>query len=173
MFVQANNQKPKELKTTAKFLQHLSDLSVAVTVFKNNKNYYATFGGYLEYIVTRYYGVDDVAFPGFGSQSQEIENKMVFFDSTFDSNFDFVNAKQQEPMAIDNIYYYLSTNKNAALQNIVKLKDFSILSYYDTSLKQFVIRKFTDGFIRLDDGNPIINKSVFSKPASFEPIKTR
>ena len=173
LFLQTNNQKPQELKTTAKFLKHLSDLSVGVSVFQNKKNNYVTFGGFVEYIVTRYYGLDDVAdFNGTGAQSSYIQNKMVFFDSTLDSNLEFVNNKQSEPLAIDNIYYYLSINKNVSLQNILKLKDYYILSYYDADQKQFIIRKFTDGFIREDNGNPIMNKSQFSKPASFGKIKS-
>lgn len=170
LFLQTNNQKPQELKTTAKFLKHLSDLSVGISVFKNKKINYITFGGFVEYIVSNFeYRQNDFYDAGNSYYSQ---SKMVFFDSTLDSNLEFIPNKQPEPLAIDNIYYYLSINKNVSLQNILKLKDYYILSYYDDTQKQFIIRKFTDGFIREDNGNPIINKSQFSKPASFGKIKT-
>lgn len=174
LFLQTNNDKPIELKNTAKFLKQLSDLSTGVSVFKNKKNSYVTFGGFVEYIVSNFqYGQGDFFNDYNGGQSYYVQNKMVFFDSMFDSNLDFVSNKQSEPLAIDNAYYYLSTNRNAALQNILKLKDYYILSYYDTALKQFILRRFTDGFIREGDGNPVMNKAQFSKPFSFEPIKTR
>lgn len=174
LLVQANNKKPQEVKTTAKFLKQLSDLSVGVSVFKQNNKNYVTFGGFVEYVFTSYSSTDDILSEfGIGARPYyDIQNKMAFFDSTFDSNLDFVSTKQSQPLAIDNIYYYLSTDKNVSLQNILKLKDYYILSYYDSTLKQFILRKFTDGFIREDNGNPIINKSVFSKPASFDAIKT-
>ncbi|SHG58083.1 hypothetical protein [Flavobacterium defluvii] len=171
LFLQTNNNKPQELKTTAKFLKQLSDLSVGVSVLENRKNSYLTFGGYVEYIVSNFeYGQNDFYDVGNSYYSQ---NKMVFFDAVMNENNDFTTTSKSESLAIDNVFYYLSTNKNVSLQNILKLKDYYILCYYDTVLKQFIIRKFSDGFIRLDDGNPIMNKSVFSKPASFKPIKSR
>ena len=102
---------------------------------------------------------------------QYSQSKMVSFDALLNANYEFVNNPQQEPLAIDNIFYFLSINKNVSLQNILKLKNYYILSYYDTALKQFVLRKFTDGFIREDNGNPIMNKSQFSRPAKFEKLK--
>ncbi len=170
LFLQTNNNKPQELKTTAKFLKQLTDLSVGVSVLENKKNSYLTFGGYVEYIVSNFqYGQNDFYDAGNSYYSQ---NKMVFFDAVMNENNDFSTSVKSEPLAIDNIFYYLGTNKNVSLQNIIKLKDYSILSYYDDTQKQFIIRKFTDGFIREDNGNPIMNKSVFSKPASFGQIKT-
>ena len=62
-------------------------------------------------------------------------------------------------------------NKNVSLQNILKLKDYYLLSYYDTVSKQYTMRKFTDGYMREDNGNPIMNRSQFSKPAKFEKLK--
>ena len=163
LFLQINDNKPKELKTTTKFLSQLSDLSVGLSVLKNNKNSYITFGGYLEYIVSDFnYGRSN-SFDSFENQVQYRQSKMVYFDSVLNANLDFVTDQKSEPLAIDNIFYYLGTNKNAALQNILKLKDYYILSYYDTVLKQYTIRKFTDGVMREDSGNPISNKAIFSQ----------
>lgn len=168
LFVQINDNKPKEIKTTAKFFSQLEDLSVGISVLQNDKNSYLTFGGYLEYIVSDFnYGRSN-SFDSFENQVQYRQSKMVYFDSMLNSNLEFVTDQKSEPLAIDNVFYYLGTNKNAVLQNILKLKDYYVLSYYDTVLKQYTIRKFTDGFIREDNGNPISNKAVFSQSL---PIK--
>lgn len=174
-FLQVNNEKPQELKTTSKFLKQLSSLSVGVSVFKNKNNNLITFGGFMEQIFTDFGLVphDYTALLDFDNalNRQYSQSKMVSFDSTLNSNYEFVSNQQQEPLAIDNIYYFLSVNKNVSLQNILKLKDYYILSYYDTASRQFTMRKFTDGYIREDNGNPIMNKSQFSKPVKFEKLK--
>ena len=64
---------------------------------------------------------------------------------------------------IDNINYFLDQNKKAAFPNILKVKDFYILGYFDSAAKQYIMRKFTDGFIPDEPLNPIIDKAVFSK----------
>jgi hypothetical protein len=172
IFFQTNNNKPQELKTTAKFFKNLSGLRGAVSVFQNKKDTYITFGGYAEYMATDIlYSQSDIITDFFNpGMSQHLQTKTVFFDSVLDPNFEFV-TKPNEPLAIDNIYYYLSTNKNVLQENILKVQDYYILSYYDKVLKQFIMRKFTDGFIDQDNGNPIINKLQFSKPASFGKLK--
>ncbi|MEO7977202.1 hypothetical protein [Flavobacterium sp.] len=172
LFVQISQKKPQEVKTTAKFLKQLSDLNAGISAFKNRKNTFISLGGFAEYQVLNYnYGQDnffgDFNNPGYS----EYSNKMVFFDSMFNSGFEFVNSKQPEPLAIDNVYYYLSINKNISLQNILKVKDDYILGYYDPKLRQFIMRKFTDGFMNEDNGNPIMNKAQFSKPSTFGKIK--
>lgn len=174
IFLQTDNNKPQKLKTTAKFFKNLSGLRGAISVLQNDKNTYITFGGYAEYLgtdvlYTKSDMLDDFANPGI---QQFMLTKMVFFDSTMDANFEFV-TKQNEPLAIDNIYYFLSVTKNIVMENIIRLKGYYILSYYDTALKQFVLRKFTDGFIDQNIGNPIINKSQFSKPFLFGPLNRR
>lgn len=167
---QTDNNKPQEIKTTAKFLRNLASLSAGISISKNGENNFITFGGYIEYIDSDYlYSKDDILnFPGMRTQS-----KMVYFDSMLNKNLDFVKNEKPEPVAIDNLYYFLNTNKNITLLNTLKLKDFYILSYYDPVLRQFVMRKFTDGFINDGIGNPIMNKSIFSKPASFGSLKSR
>lgn len=168
LFVQTNDNKPKEIKTTAKFLSQLSDLSAAISVLKNNNKSYITFGGYLEYIVSDFNYGQSNTFDNFERQVQYRQSKMVYFDSVLNADLEFVTNQKSEPLAIDNLFYYLSTNKNVSLQNILKLKDFYILSYYDTALKQYTIRKFTDGLIREDNGNPISNKAIFSSSFPFK-----
>ena len=175
IFLQLNNEKPQELKTTGKFLKQLYNLNVGVSVFKNKNNNVVTFGGFIEHIYSSfaYSPFDNMSLRGFDDMGvqQYSQSKMVSFDAMLNANNEFVNNPQQEPLAIDNIFYFLSINKNVTLQNILKLKDYYILSYYDNVLKQFVLRKFTDGFIREDNGNPIMNKSQFSRPAKFDKLK--
>jgi hypothetical protein len=69
----------------------------------------------------------------------------------------------QQPLAQDNINYFLDQNKKASLPNILKYKNYYILGYYDSAAKQYIMRKFTDGFMQEEPQNPIINKAVFSK----------
>lgn len=167
LFLQINNNRPQVLKTTAKFLKNLADLSAGISVVKNQKNNFITFGGFVEYIDYDYlYSINEVP-----DMIPRTQSKMVYFDALLNENLDFIKAEQLEPLAIDNLSYFLNTSKNISLQNTLKVKGFYILSYYDLSSKQFIMRKFTDGFVR-GDGNPIMNKSVFSNPATFESIKS-
>ncbi len=167
--VQTDNNRPQEIKNTAKFIRNLANLGAGVSVTKNGENNLVTLGGYIEYIDTDYlYSKEEILnFPGMRTQS-----KMVYFDSMLNKNLDFVKNEKPEPLATDNLYYFLNTSKNITLQNTLKLKDFYILSYYDSALRQLVMRKFTDGFTN-DIGNPIMNKAIFSNPASFGSIKPR
>ncbi len=167
--VQTDNNRPQQIKNTAKFLKNLANLSAGISVTKNGENNFITFGGYIEYVNTDYlYNSDEILnFSGMRTQS-----KMVYFDSMLNKNLDFVKNEKPDPLAIDNLYFFLNTNNTIILQNTLRLKDFYILSYYDPALKQLVMRKFTDGFTNEGPGNPIMNKSVFSKPASFDPIKS-
>lgn len=170
LFLQINNSKPQPIKTTAKFLKNLADLSTGISVIKNKKNNFITFGGFVEYVGYNYgYGVDDFYNPPPVAYSQ---SKMVYFESMMDENYSFIK-NQQERLAIDNLFYFLSISKNIELSNILKLDDYYVLSYYDTDSKQYIMRKFTDGYIDLNPGNAIMNKSIFSKPASFGNIKSR
>ena len=173
LYAQISEKNPQEIKNTAKFLKQLSALNVGISALKNKENTFLSLGGFAEYEVSNFsYGqpnffgdFDD----GFGGYS-EYRSKMVYFDAMLNSDLEFVNNKQSEPLAIDNIFYYLSINKNISLQNILKLKNYYILGYYDTSLKQYIMRKFTDGFY-YDEKNPIINKAILSKPYSFDNLK--
>lgn len=176
-FLQINDKKPQEIKTTDKFLKQLSSLNTSISAFKNQQKTLLSFGGFVEY---QFSGFDNIQSNllaeffdnDFGGYSQ-YSNKMVYFDAMLNQDLEFVNSKQSEPLAIDNVFYYLNTNKNISLQNILKLKDYYILGYYDVASKQYIMRKFTDGFINEDPGNPIRNKSLLSQPANFEKIKPR
>lgn len=158
LLVQGENQRTRELKNTSKFLQRLSNLDVGISVFKNSQNTLVTLGG-VPKIEKRYYTVNDQLYTwDFGSSAES-----VFFESTLNKDNEFVKFEQQ-PYAFDNINQFLQQNKKAILPNILKFKDFYILGYYDSTTKQYLMRKFTDGFPPEESLNPIINKAVFSKP---------
>ncbi|WP_281309448.1 hypothetical protein [Flavobacterium flavigenum] len=173
-FLQINDKKPQQIKTTEKFLKQLSTLNAGITVFKNHKNTSVSFGGFAEYQISGYDYIQgnllaDFFDNGYGGYS-EYQSKMAYFDAMLNQDLEFVNSKQSEPLAIDNVFYYLSTNKNISLQNIIKLKEYYILGYYDMASKQYIMRKFTDGFY-YEERNPIINRAFLSKPYQFEDLK--
>ncbi|WP_433834418.1 hypothetical protein [Flavobacterium anhuiense] len=168
-FVQTNNKKPQQLKTTAKFLKDLDGLTAGISILKNKKNTFITFSGFGESL--DYYFRSDSP-EEFGVREYYSVSKMVFFDAMLNENFDFASDKQSEPLAIDNVFYFLRANKKITLYDVLKLKNDRILSYYDDASKQFFMRKFTDGFMIEQNRNSIINKSTFSNPATFGKINS-
>lgn len=159
LVIQKDNRKPTELKKTKKFLKHLYLLDIGLSVFKNKQNTFITVGGtpktvdlsYLDYTLFE----EDFA-PIYQSES-------VYFESILDSNFEFLHQEEQ-PLAIDNILYFLSLNKKVTSKNILKYKDYYILGYYDNTAKQYVMRKFTDGFNW--ENQYLIPKSIFFSKSS-------
>jgi len=159
LLAQGDTQKPRELKKTSKFLQRLSYLDIGLSVFKSSQNTLVTLGG-VPRMERMYYTVNNELYTW--DYTQTFHSESVFFESTLNRNSEFVNP-QQQPLAIDNINYFLDQNKKAAFPNILKVKDFYILGYFDSAAKQYIMRKFTDGFIPDEPLNPIIDKAVFSK----------
>ncbi|SHL91295.1 hypothetical protein SAMN05444387_1425 [Flavobacterium pectinovorum] len=160
LFVQTDGRKPSELRKTSQFLSQLYFLNVGLSAFKNQRNTLLTIGGSPkeEDYSSFYYNGD---FP------QIDHARTVYFESILNNNLEFIQEPQL-PLAIDNIYYFLSTQKRIAFQNIFKFKDYSILGYYDNATKQYVMRKFTDGFMEPEITNPIINKAIFSRDFPLE-----
>jgi len=159
LVIQKDNNKPTELKETKRFLKHLYTLDIGLSVFKNKQNTFITIGGtpkidepdYLDYTF-----FEDDFTPIYRSES-------VYFESILDPNFEFIHQEEQ-PLAIDNILYFLSLNKKITSKNILKYKDYYILGYYDNTAKQYVMRKFTDGF-NWENQN-LIPESIFISKSS-------
>jgi hypothetical protein len=168
--MQVENSKPRELKTTEKFLKNINGMTGGISVFENNKNSFITFSGIGEY--SDYYLSYDV-YDDFGERISYSLNKSVYFDVMLNENLNFAKDYQTRPLAIENLFYFLKNNKSIQLYDALRLKDYYILSYYDSTSQQFKMRKFIDGFMIEDDGNPIINKAQFSKPAAFSSITPR
>lgn len=159
LFLQINNEKLQKLKTTSKFLKQLSTINSAISAFKNKQLTIVTFGGFASYQsvgMSFNYGSN-------GFENVQNDSKIVFFDSSLNSDFEFVKNDQREPLALDNLNYFMGKTKNITLPNILKLKDFYLLGYYDLVSKSYTMRKFTNGFIDEDPGNSIMNKAQFSK----------
>jgi hypothetical protein len=178
LLIQREGGKAKELKTTKKFLNHLSYLDIGLSVFKNKENTLITLGGspgiakQSSMFLSSFYPSDDFGFFDNGAAyyppnyySGTIHTETVYFETVLNTNYEMVKQEQLGPLAIDNIYYFMSLNKQIALDNILKYKDFYILSYYDTASKQFIMRKFKDGF-NSDDSflNSVNPPSSFKKP---------
>jgi len=154
LFVQTDSRKPSEIRSAKRFLQHLQTLDIGLSVFKNKENTLVTFGGVpiikkqgasfrnQTYIVNRY----EEDNPFFNAEFSTIEHfKSVYFPRILDHNFEFVNQEPQ-PLGIDKLYYFLDMNKKITIKNILKYNDYYILGYYDVESKQYIMRKFTDGF---------------------------
>jgi hypothetical protein len=166
--IQLNYQKPQEIKNTARFLKQLSGTNMSISAFKNNHVHFITMGGYGETEVA--YPVSNI-YSNFGndmSMYYGTASKMVYFDAVFDEEFNATSTIG--PMAIDNLFQYLGQNKNITLQSILNRGDYYILGYYEPESKQYILRKFSEGYYE-NSGNPVIDKAQFSKPVQFDPIK--
>ncbi|MES2239582.1 MAG: hypothetical protein V4497_04915 [Bacteroidota bacterium] len=154
LFIQKDYRKPKEVKKPKRFLQHLYTLNISLSVFNTKQNTFITFGGSPK--------MEDKEKP-FQSHQFYVDNlnqddifsdfdfplivhfKSVYFESILNRNFEFVDQGEQPP-AFDKLYYFLSKNKKATFTKVLKLRDYYILGYYDVKTKQYIMRKFTDGF---------------------------
>lgn len=154
LFIQTDSRKPNEVRSPKRFLQHLQTLDIGLSVFKNKENTLVTFGGVpiikkqgasfrnQIYIVNKY----EEDNPYFNAEFSTIEHfKSVYFPRTLDHNFEFIN-QEQPPIGIDKLYYFLNMNQKITVKNILKYKDYHILAYYDADSKQYIMRKFIDGF---------------------------
>jgi hypothetical protein len=141
-------------------------LDIGLSVFKNGQNIYIMQGGAPKPERPYYSFYDDMGIAQMNF-SQFVQIETVYFESILNQNLEFIH-QAQEPFAVDNISYFLDRNRKIALQNILTLPNFSILGYYDSAAKQYVMRKFTDGFIPDETTNPLIDKAVFSKTFRFD-----
>jgi len=167
--MQIDNERPTQLKTTDKFLKNINGLSAGISVFQNNKNSFITFSGLGSY--SDFY-LSYNPYDKFGERVSYSLSKSVYFDAKLNEDMNFIKDNQTRPLAIENLFYFLNNDKNIKLYDALRLENCYILSYYDSFSKQFIMRKFNDGFMIEDNGNPIINKSVFSNPVNFGKINS-
>lgn len=155
LFIQKDSQKPTEVKKAKKFLEDLYTLDLGISIFKNRQNTFIYIGGTpkikdkekffqtsLSYNnLNDYDPVSNLDFPPI------YHLKSVYFENILNKNLELV-ARDQSPLALDKLNYFLneSENQNTIVSNVLKFKDYYILGYYDQKTKQFIIRKFTDGF---------------------------
>lgn len=142
LYTQVQNQRPKAIKTTAKFLKQLSDTDLGVSVYKTPKNLLLTIGGNQE--VEQFSSGFTPNDGDFVTNSYFIPLN-VYFESVLDKKGNHIHSKP-EPLATDFISQFSYENPQAVLQSTFRHKNYYINGYYDTKLKQFVIQKFYDGF---------------------------
>ncbi|KRD62753.1 hypothetical protein ASE40_02895 [Flavobacterium sp. Root935] len=149
LLMQIENRQPKEIKKTSKFLKELASVDAGLSVFKNKKNLFITLGGTgsdSKAISMNGFNMFDDFFGDFPPRNYYIEsNYSVFFESVWTKKLELTTEKH-EPLASDKIYYFMDTHKEVSLPNILKLNNYSILGYYNITSKEYVLRKFTDGF---------------------------
>lgn len=139
LWFQFEGEKPKELKSTEKFLNQLVYLEVGLTVYKTPKTILITLGG--------------TGNTQFTDTSQDINITFrnipttAYFESVFDKKLDH-NKQDQEPLAVDFISRFIQEHPEVTLQSIIRYKNYYIMGYYDANTKQYTMRKFIDGFDR-------------------------
>jgi hypothetical protein len=152
LLVQIDNQKPKEIKNTAKFLQRLLFLNTGLTVYKTPKSILITLGGTsdpqtnYDDLSTR---INAAVEANFTDIAYDLLNNTgpttVYFESVFDKKLQ-QTKKEQEPLAVDFISRFRNEHTEVSLESTIRFKNYYIFGYYDMYAKQYIMRKFTDGF---------------------------
>ncbi len=150
LLTQIENRRPKEIKNTGRFLKELAMTNAGISVFKNKKNIFITLGGTgssSKTISMNSFNMFDDFFGDFPSNNYyNIDSDYsVFFESVWTKKLE-ITTVTHEPLASDKIFYFIDTHKEIFIPNILKLNSYSILGYYDTLSKQYILRKFVDGF---------------------------
>ncbi|MBK0369448.1 hypothetical protein [Flavobacterium agrisoli] len=174
-FYQKNDGKPRKIKNTKKFLQELLVQDIGLSVYQNRDENYVTFGGtsVTESFISTMATPDlmqDNTFDFYNNGYFVTNSEMVYFESLLDDKLEFVTQERLYPLAFENLMLFLNEHKEIELENIFRYEDYYVLGYYDGFSKQFVMRKFTDGFY-FEEKNPVITRSYFSQPVRFKSIK--
>lgn len=151
LYSQSGNQKGQAIKNTKKFLQKLKNTEVGISVYKTPNSTMVTVGGVRDVastggillaitagatmITTGNNFPIDVLFSGSNLQS-------IYFESLFDDTFQHQNIEQQG-LAIDYISRFIDENETS-LESVFPYKDYFILGYYNSKIKEYVMRKFED-----------------------------
>lgn len=154
LFMQIDNQQPKEMKNTAKFLQRLLFLDMGCSVYKTQKEILVTIGGTSNGTVN-YLDLSGGINAAIAGNFMNVTNDLLtnpypinmYFEGVFDKKGQ--HSKQaQEPLAVDFISGFVSEHREVSLQNTFRFKNYYIFGYYDAKAKQYIMRKFVDGFDR-------------------------
>lgn len=142
LFTQVVNQRPKAVKTTAKFLKQLSATDLGVSVYKTPKNLLLTIGGNQE--------IEQLS-TGFAPNGGDFVTNSyfiplnVYFESVLDKKGNHISSTPA-PLAVDFISQFSYAHPEAVLQNTFRHKNYYIHAYYDSKLKEFVMMRFNDGW---------------------------
>ena len=150
LLMQIEDRKPKTIKNTSNFIKELASTNAGLSVYKNQKNLFITLGGTgssSKTVSMNGFNMFDDYFRDFPSSGYyNIDSDYSdFFESIWTKKLE-LTTETHEPLASDKIFYFIDTHREIFIPNILKLKNYSILGYYDTIAKQYTLRKFTDGF---------------------------
>jgi len=152
LYSQTGEQRPKQLKSTKKFLDKLSTSEPGISVYHLNGNLLLTIGGAKSIATTGMIVLGVAASVGSimtgtgGDMSSLLEpstSQVLYFESFVDNAYQTIKTPQG-PLAVDFISEFMEQNDEAYLNNTFVYKDFYILGYYDSESKQYVMRKFAD-----------------------------
>jgi hypothetical protein len=154
LYIQIDGQKPREIKNTTKFLQRLLYMNTGLTVYKTPKTILITLGGtsntgssYTDLSTRINAAVEanatDIAFDLLNNAGPTT----VYFESIFDKKLQ-QTKQEQEPLAIDFISRFTNEHTEVTLESTIRFKNYYIFGYYDIYAKQYIMRKFIDGFDR-------------------------
>jgi hypothetical protein len=154
LYIQIDGQKPREIKNTAKFLQRLLFLNTGLTVYKTPKTILVTLGG-TSNTNTSYEDLSRRINAAFEANHSDIAYDLlnnagpttVYFESVFDKKLQ-QTKQEQEPLAIDFISRFTEEHYEVTLPSTIRFKNYYIFGYYDMYAKQYIMRKFIDGFDR-------------------------
>ena len=145
LWLQLEGQKPKEFKTTAKFLNQLVYLDVGLTVYKTSNSILITLGG-----------TGNIQFTDYSLLNNDSLNSdlmyrniptTVYFESIFDKKLDHTK-KDQEPLAVDFISRFMQEHPEVTFQALSATKTIIFWAIMMRYAKQYTMRKFIDGFER-------------------------
>lgn len=140
LWLQIENQKPREIKNTAKFLNQLVQQDVGLTVYKTLNSILITIGGTgITQFINNSYNENNAMFTDYPITT--------YFESVFDKKLEQTKSSQ-DPLAIDFISSFAQEHPEVSLSGFIRYKNYYILSYYDTHEKKYTMRKFIDGFER-------------------------
>ena len=151
LYSQTGNQRARELKNTKKLLRRVYDSSIGLTAYKTPNDILLTIGGIREVASTGgivlgiTVGVGMVMAGTGGSIDGLLDSdtKAIYFESLFDDNFKHKSLEQQR-LAADYISQFLQENDEILPVTIFPYQHFSIMGYYDSETKQYIMRKFQD-----------------------------
>jgi hypothetical protein len=151
LLVQTGSQRPKEFKNTKKFLEKAASASPALSVYQTAGGLFVLVGG-MRSVVTAGNALLGVAMVAAGGSVDLLDgmmdnenNQSIYFESLFDDDFEH-STLQPSVLAVDDISTFLNKNTSVSLQTVTPFGGYYVMGYYDTKAKQYVLRKFQDGY---------------------------
>ncbi|MDI1254610.1 MAG: hypothetical protein PSV16_00790 [Flavobacterium sp.] len=151
LYSQTGNQRARELKNTKRFLSRVFDSNIGLTVYNTPNDVLLTLGGVREVSstgdvilgITAGVGMVITGTGGSIDGLLESESQAVYFESLFDKNFKHKTIEQQR-LAADYISQFLQEHDRILPTSIFPYQNYFIMGYYDTTSKQYIMRKFQD-----------------------------